>query len=119
MKRALCLLGVLIATAAMCLAQADRPLLLRDPSLSKTDVVFSYAGDLWIAGRDGGEAKRLTNGVGTESNPLFSPDGTQIAFTGEYDGNEDVYVMPSTGGVPRRLTHHPGTDRAVGWTPDG
>jgi len=54
-----------------------------------------------------------------EADPIFSPDGTEIAFTGEYDGNIDVFVIPASGGTPRRLTYHPAPDRAVGWTPDG
>jgi tricorn protease len=70
-------------------------------------------------GREGGEARRLTTGIGLETDPVFSPDGSRIAFTGEYDGNFDVYVMPSEGGQPKRLTYHPGIDIAVGWTPDG
>jgi tricorn protease len=81
--------------------------------------VFVYAGDLWIVNREGGEAKRLTTGAGTETDPIFSPDGSMIAFTGEYDGNVDGYVVPASGGVPRRLTYHPGPDSVVGWTPDG
>ena len=97
----------------------DNPLLMRTPTLNKTHIVFSYAGDLWSVARDGGEASRLTTGVGREFDPLFSPDGQQIAFTAEYDGNVDVYVMPAAGGVPRRLTFHPGQDRLTGWTPDG
>jgi tricorn protease len=82
-------------------------------------VAFVYGEDLWIVGRGGGEARRLTAGAGLETHPAFSPDGTQIAFTGEYDGNLDVYVIPAAGGVPRRLTYHPGGDAAVGWTADG
>src|SRR5262249_19012606 len=74
--------------------------------------------DLWIVKREGGEAQRLTTGPGVETDPIFSPDGKQIAFTGEYEGNTDVYVVPADGGVPKRLTYHPGIDRAVGWTPD-
>ena len=99
--------------------ELEQPLLLQKPTISKTHVAFGYAGDLWIVGREGGEARRLTSGIGLEFNPLFSPDGTQIAFTGEYDGNLDVYLFPATGGEPRRLTFHPGVDVAVGWTPDG
>ena len=100
-------------------ADRDAPLLLRYPTISKTQIVFNYAGDLWIVGRDGGDARRLTTGTGVETYPAFSPDGTMIAFTGEYDGNPDVYVIPAIGGVPKRLTYHPGTDSVVGWTPDG
>ncbi len=92
---------------------------MREPAISKTQIVFSYAGDLWTVSRDGGEASRLTTGVGTETSPYFSPDGKLIAFTGEYDGNDDVYVIPAAGGVPRRLTYHPGADEVAGWTPDG
>src|SRR5947209_156397 len=81
--------------------------LFRQPAISKTDIVFSYAGDLWIVSRSGGDARRLTTGIGVETNPYFSPDGNWVAFTGDYDGNTDVYVIPSTGGVPKRLTYHP------------
>ncbi|MEO8027472.1 MAG: PDZ domain-containing protein [Bryobacteraceae bacterium] len=98
---------------------ADQTLLLQQPTLSKTKIVFSYGGDLWSVSRDGGEAIRLTAGPGEETAPLFSPDGMQVAFQGEYDGNMDVFVVAATGGVPRRLTYHPGNDRPVGWSPDG
>ena len=108
-----------LAVVSASLGQSGKPLLLRKPTVSRTEVAFSYAGDIWIASRDGGEARRLTAGVGIETDPLFSPNGTQIAFTGEYDGNQDVYVVPVSGGVPRRLTYHPGPDEVVGWTPDG
>ena len=93
--------------------------LLHDPALSQTQIVFSYAGDLWSVGRQGGAAVRLTSGAGIEDKPVFSPDGKTIAFTGEYDGNVDVYTIPAEGGVPKRLTSHPAADYAVGWTPDG
>jgi tricorn protease len=114
----LALLLVLAGTASLLLA-AEPPLLLRDPTMNRTTIIFCYAGDLWSVPREGGEARRLTTGPGIEINPHFSPDATQIAFTGEYDGNVDVYVMPAAGGVPRRLTYHPESDTAVGWTPDG
>lgn len=100
-------------------AYAAGPLLMQTPTLSKTHIVFAYAGDLWLVSREGGEAHLLTSGAGTKSSPVFSPDGSMIAFTGDYDGNVDVYVMPSEGGVPRRLTYHPGIDEVVGWSPDG
>ncbi|HEY8057091.1 MAG TPA: protease, partial [Terriglobales bacterium] len=98
---------------------AGTPLLLRDPSLSRAQIAFAFGGSLWTVGRNGGTAVRLTAGPGVQSHPIFSPDGTQIAFTGEYDGNVDVFVVAATGGEPRRLTYHPGADVAVGWTPDG
>ena len=97
----------------------DTPQILQQPALSASQIVFNYAGDLWIVARDGGDARRLTAGVGVETDPIFSPDGTMVAFTGEYDGNKDVYVVPAAGGEPKRLTYHPGADYVVGWTPDG
>ncbi len=93
--------------------------LLRFADISKDKVVFAYAGDLWIASREGGAARRLTSHVGDELYPKFSPDGKWIAFTGEYDGNPDVYVISAEGGEPKRLTFHPGNDMVLGWTPDG
>ena len=94
-------------------------LLLQKPTLSKTQIAFVYAGDLWTVPREGGDAQRLTSGAGVETNPIFSPDGSTIAFTGEYDGNVDVYTVPAAGGVPKRLTWHPAPDTALGWSPDG
>src|SRR5580704_16782102 len=93
--------------------------LLQKPAMNKTEIVFSYAGDLWSVPRQGGVATRLTVGTGMETEAAFSPDGNSIAFTGEYDGNIDVFSMPATGGVPKRATYHPDADRVVGWTPDG
>jgi tricorn protease len=113
---------ILVATffaAAPPLAAADKPLLAQHPSLSRSHIVFAYAGDLWLTGREGGPAARLTTGVGIESAPAFSPDGALVAFSGQYDGNTDVYVVTAEGGVPRRLTHHPAPDTVIGWTPDG
>jgi tricorn protease len=118
MKRFVALLVILIGPG-VALGQADRPLLLQKPAVNQTHIVFSFADDLWIVPRTGGDAQRLTSGPGVETDPHFSPDGKWIAFTGEYEGNGDVYVIPATGGEPRRLTFHPGNDRAVGWTPDG
>jgi tricorn protease len=117
--RKIMLLIAMLGIAVHADAQTSSPLLLRYPTVSQTQIVFNYAGDLWIVSREGGDARQLTSGVGTEHWPHFSPDGSSIAFTGEYDGNRDVYVIPSAGGVPRRLTFHPAEETVLGWTPDG
>ena len=107
-------------TAPVCAAQSpDHPNILQRPAMSAHLIAFGYAGDLWVVPREGGRATRLTAGVGIESQPIFSPDGQTLAFTGEYDGNTDVFTIPVTGGVPKRITYHPAVDTAVGWTPDG
>ncbi|MCX6627378.1 MAG: PDZ domain-containing protein [Candidatus Solibacter sp.] len=93
--------------------------LLQKPAMNKTEIVFTYSGDLWHVSREGGVAARLTSGPGFESDAAFSPDGKTLAFTGEYDGNVDVFTVAASGGVPKRLTYHPDADRAVGWTADG
>ncbi len=98
---------------------AEKAHLFQSPALSRESIAFGYAGDLWTVSRDGGRAARLTIGVGLESAPLYSPDGSTIAFTGEYDGNTDVFTIPAAGGVPHRVTYHPAPDVAVGWSPDG
>jgi tricorn protease len=109
---------VLLATILSASGQ-DETLLLRQPTVSGDYVAFVYAGDIWLADRDGGDAKRLTVHKGIESEPVFSPDGAWIAFTGNYDGNVDVYVVSVKGGSPRRLTFHPDSDHIRGWSPDG
>ncbi len=119
MSRLIYALLTLVVCPVLAPAAVDSPYLFHRPALSRTQIVFAYAGDLWLAPRDGGEARRLTTGPGIESNPAFSPDGSQVAFNGEYDGNTDVYVVPALGGVPKRLTWHPAPDTVLGWTPDG
>jgi len=104
---------------SICLADENPPLLLHHPTLNSTQIIFEYAGDLWSVPRAGGVALRLTAGNGAASDPIFSPDGREVAFTGSYDGNSDVYVIPATGGTPRRLTYHPSPDLVIGWTRDG
>ena len=116
----LVLATVLLLLAAAHPAAADEPpRLLRQPTLSAHEIAFAFAGDLWVAPRAGGEARQLTTHPGLERDPVFSPDGSRIAFTGEIDGNVDVYVVPTAGGAPQRLTWHPGPDQVVGWSPDG
>jgi tricorn protease len=109
---AFCLLATTVGSGQ------GRHLLLQHPTISKTRIVFAYGGDIWIAPRQGGAATRLVAGPGLEGDPIFSPDGSMIAYTGNYEGNLDVFVVPADGGEPRRLTYHPGPDVAVGWTPD-
>src|ERR1700761_1663668 len=106
-------------TVCMAASTSEKPHLLQRPALSQTQIVVNYAGDLWSVDRKGGHATRLPVGVGIETSPVFSPDGSTIAFTGEYDGNTDVFTIPATGGVPHRVTYHPSADVAVGWSPDG
>ncbi|HEX9658314.1 MAG TPA: S41 family peptidase [Bacteroidota bacterium] len=102
-----------ILTALLCLvllstvgqSQNDESRLLRFPAIHGNQIVFSYAGDLYSVSAMGGVARKITNDEGYEMFPRFSPDGSTIAFTGQYDGNTEVYVMPAEGGVPRRLTY--------------
>ncbi|HUJ39227.1 MAG TPA: S41 family peptidase [Candidatus Acidoferrales bacterium] len=114
---------------AFALPSRAQTKLLRFPDIHDDRIVFVYAGDLWVAPVAGGTATRLTAHPGLELFPKFSPDGKWIAFTGQYDGDEQVYLIPSTGGIPRQLTFYPargplpprwGYDNQVyGWTPDG
>ncbi|TRZ88561.1 hypothetical protein D4R89_07975 [bacterium] len=120
-------LGLVIVSAAASAKtlNSDGPFLLQKPALSQTRIVF--AGDLWSVPREGGEAERLTSSPGFETNPLFSPDGSEIAFTGEYDGNVDVFeargeivTAPAEKGDPRNLTSTTGVmERDPAWSPDG
>ncbi|MDR3226835.1 MAG: PDZ domain-containing protein [Prevotellaceae bacterium] len=122
----------LFAFTASVLANAQNETrLLRFPTTNGNDIVFSYAGDLYKASINGGEAQRLTSHVGYEMFPRFSPDGKSIAFTAQYDGNTEVYTIPATGGEPHRLTYTATNSRddlgdrmgpnniVMTWTPDG
>jgi tricorn protease len=121
------LLCLLLLTAGVQAEEGTR--LLRFPDIHGNQVVFSYGGDLWLASTDGGTARRLTAHPGQELFGRFSPDGEWVAFTGQYDGDEQVYVVPTAGGEPTRLTWYPavgplpprwGYDHQVyGWSPDG
>src|SRR5919109_3126472 len=112
--------ALVLCLLSLPLAAADGPpVLAQQPALNATHIVFVFAGDLWSVPRAGGAATRLTTAPGVEANPSFSPDGKWIAFTGQYDGNTDVFVMPAEGGTPRRLTWHPAADVALSWSRDG
>ncbi len=107
MRRTLFLASALIVAAAGTIgprAQAPESRLLRFPAIHGSQVVFTYAGDLYTVPAAGGVARRLTSDVGFEMFARFSPDGKSLAFTGQYDGNTEVYLMPAQGGVPKRLT---------------
>ena len=115
--RVILVLWLCLLMSSVVAAQGTR--LLRHPTVSRDSVAFEYAGDLWVVGRNGGQARRLTSTQGVEIEPYFSPDGSKIAFTATVAGNTDVYVVPTMGGDPKRLTYHPAADRVRGWTPDG
>jgi len=93
--------------------------MMSQPAVSKSHIAFIYAEDLWVMNADGTNPRRLTVDEGIEGEPCFSPDGKLIAFSAQYDGNTDVFVIPVEGGLPVRLTWHPGADVARTFTPDG
>lgn len=119
MRTALLSIIALLLSGQSWIANAQGTMLLRQPTISSSQIVFVHANDLWIVQRDGGDAVRLTSSAGQERNPHFSPDGRTVAFTGQYDGNTDVYIVPAAGGQPVRLTWHPGADNVTGWSHDG
>src|SRR5262245_32914853 len=108
---------VFLGAAIHSQAAGDDTALLGQPAVSASHVAFIYADDLWVADLDGKNPRRLTSDLGVESNPAFSPDGKTIAFSAQYDGNTDVFTIPTAGGSPTRLTWHPGPDIVRGWTP--
>src|SRR4051794_21404213 len=108
----------LLACALPASAQIDARM-FRQPAISADKIAFVYAGDIWLVAKEGGTAIRLSSPSGEETFPRFSPDGRMLAYSADYDGNTDVYVVPVSGGEPVRLTHHPMADRVVGWHPDG
>jgi tricorn protease len=112
-------LALFPAAVLLLSAAPNETRLMRFPDIHNDQVVFVYAEDLWVSSTHGGPARRLTAHPGDELYPKFSPDGKWIAFTGEYDGNSDVFVVPAAGGEPKRLTYHPGADIVLGWSPDG
>ncbi len=123
-------LAVVICSSQAFAQEMQEGRLMRFPDIYKDKVAFVYGGDLWLASTSGGVARRITSHPGRELFPKFSPDGKWIAFTGQYDGNFNVYVIPSDGGQPKQLTFYQGsaqplTDRmgihneVINWTPDG
>jgi tricorn protease len=114
------LIAALFLPAVVSTAPSTRDTrLLAQPATNGTHVAFVYADDLWVARIDGTDVRRLTTDDGIEANPAFSPDGKLLAFSAQYDGNTDVFVVPAEGGVPKRLTWHPGADAVQGFTTDG
>ncbi|ANE50784.1 S41 family peptidase [Flavisolibacter tropicus] len=107
----------LALTSSLGYAQGTR--LLRQPSLSATEVAFAYGGDIWVASKAGGDARRITSTPAVETTPCFSPDGKWIAFSSNRSGVAQVYVVPAQGGSPTRLTWYPSAATVRGWTPDG
>ncbi|MBS1664414.1 MAG: PD40 domain-containing protein [Bacteroidetes bacterium] len=93
--------------------------LFRYPDVSATQIVFTYANDLWVVPKEGGKAFHLSSPSGVEVWPKFSPDGNTIAYSADYDGNNSIYTIPSTGGIPSRITWYSGFERVVDWYPDG
>ena len=93
--------------------------LMRYIDISDSQITFVYGGDVWLVDKEGGQAMQLTNSPGEESYPRFSPDGSEIAYTASYNGNEDIFVVPTNGGVPTRVTYQSHADRMVDWHPDG
>src|SRR5687768_11353407 len=92
-------------TSSIVYAQGTR--LLRQPSLSATEVAFEYGGDIWVVPKSGGDARRITSTPAVETTPCFSPDGKWIAFSSNRSGVAQVYVVPAQGGSPKRLTWYP------------
>ncbi len=117
MKR-LTFIFVFLLGATLNFAQVNAKL-LQYPDVSATKITFVYAGDIWVAPKEGGLAVKLSSPKGIEIMPKFSPDGKYIAFSGNYDGNIDVFVIPTEGGTPERITNHPGVDRILDWSPKG
>ena len=118
MKKSFLFGSFILIICQQATAQIDAGL-FRYPDVSKTQIVFTYANDIWIIPKEGGTAEKLSSPPGVESFPKFSPDGKTIAFSGNYDGNTDVYTIGANGGVPMRLTEHGFPDRVVDWTPSG
>lgn len=112
------MVGMLVVGTVNAVSTTDTRM-LQMPTMSESQIAFVYDNSIWTADRSGKNARRLTTAAGEERFPVLSADGRWIAFSGNYDGNTDVYVMPSEGGVPKRLTWHPGADIVRGFAADG
>lgn len=120
LSKLLCLLSLFIASLSFTIpAVAQGTRLLRQPDVSENEIVFTYGADVWVASKNGGDARRITSTAAVESNPHFSPDGQWIAFSSNRSGMFQVYVVSSKGGTPTRLTWYPAASFARGWSPDG
>ncbi len=111
--------AIAIVLTCSAMSAISAPLLLQAPTVSQTTIAFAYGDEIWTVDRHGGDAHVLVGGRSHASGPIFSPDGSQLAYTANVSGNDDVFVVSASGGEPRRLTWRPGPDVAVGWTPDG
>ncbi len=111
-------LFLFVLIASKTFGQVDARI-LQFPDVSKTHIVFNYGGDIWLVAKAGGTALKLSSPAGQEIFPRFSPDGSQIAFNANYDGNRDIYVVPTMGGIPQRVTNHGMADQLVDWFPNG
>src|ERR1035438_5374624 len=112
-------LGMFLALSVTTLSQAAPSSFCTRPDIHGDAIVFTCEGDLWLGSMKAGEAHRITSAPGDETYAKFSPDGKLLAFTAQYDGGSDVYLMPLAGGAPKRLTFDPAGARVEGWTPDG
>jgi len=112
------LVVVLLMVAFSGFSQTKNPI-FRYPDVSQTHIVFSFAGDLWLVEKSGGTAIKLSSPPGYETWARFSPDGQKVAFTGNYDGQSNIYTLPINGGLPTQITFHGMQERVVDWFPDG
>ncbi len=117
-KRLVAICAFVFGLTTAMQAQIDARM-LRNPDVSETQIVFVYANDLWVVNKEGGTAARLSSPKGLEGFPKFSPDGKEIAFIGNYNGNNDIYTIPAKGGIPTRITSHGYGDRLLDWYPNG
>lgn len=112
-------LAIMVVSVNAHAAKLSETRLLDQPDLSDKHIAFVHAGDIWLANHDGSDPRQLTSHRATESQPLFSPDGQLLAFSADYHGNDDVYVISVTGGPAQRLTYHPSNDLVTDWSKDG